>query len=145
MLWAENTVSAASYAYVLLKSVASLLRLQVFAFSWVNVLANICPLLSRINLDLLSVIKQQKQAVGGSLFAIHASFHACVHMHAWLCRREFERRKQRKWQLGVGECWRKADDSLSQHQKRWRLLAPLDGSASHVYAKSDGETVFNCF
>lgn len=40
--------------------------------------ANICPLPRKLKLDLPSVIKQQKQPVGGTLFAIHAIFHDCA-------------------------------------------------------------------
>lgn len=46
---------------------------------------NICPLQRKLKLDLPSVIKQQKQPVGETLFAIHAIFHDCVPACTYAC------------------------------------------------------------
>lgn len=47
--------------------------------------ANICPLQRKLKIDLPSVIKQQKQPVGETLFAIHAIFHDCVPACTYAC------------------------------------------------------------
>lgn len=122
--------------------------------------ANICPLPRKLKLDLPSVIKQQKQPVGGTLFAVHAVFSwlrasLCICMRGYVggrkrdankrsdSKRSGRRLKKKRWHFewtskaqAVSHLHLTVAFSTSQHR-------PV--SLSHMCAKSNGETLLNHF
>ncbi len=87
--------------------------------------ANICPLQRKLKLDLPSVIKPQKQPVGGTPFAIHAIFDDCVPACAFACvvmeEREREMRTKEVTVEKVGESKRKINYISSEYKKQRRF------------------------